>query len=228
MSEVQSHFDEEAGQYDFWKKRNWYYYETIKTIYRDRISADAAVLEVGCGTGDILATIPARRAVGIDISPEMIRIAETKHPNGEWHAVTTAGLHSIPSETFDVVFLSDVIEHLEDVPGTFRNLRCVCHSGTRLIINMANPLWEPLLMLLEKLGKKMPEGPHHRIPVAVLNRTLVENGFQFERRDHRLLLPAYIPIVSTLINAIGRLPLIRRLCLIEILEYRFAGQATNA
>jgi ubiquinone/menaquinone biosynthesis C-methylase UbiE len=223
MSEVQSHFDEEADQYDFWKKRNWYYYDTIKAIYRERIPADAAVLEVGCGTGDVLAAIPARRSVGIDISPEMIRIAAIKHPDLEWHAVTTAELNSIQSENFDLVFLSDVIEHLEDVPGTFRNLRCVCHSGTRLIINMANPLWEPLLMLLEKLGKKMPEGPHHRIPVAVLNKTLEENGFEFVRRDHELLCPAHIPVLTKVFNALGRLPLIRRLCLIEILEYRFAG-----
>jgi len=223
MSDVQSHFDAEADRYDHWKQRNWYYYDTIKQIYRQRITGDAVVLEVGCGTGDILAGIPARRAVGIDISAEMIRVAATKHPGLEWHAVTTAGLESVVTEPFDVVFLSDVIEHLEDVPGTFRDLRPFCRRDTRLLINMANPLWEPLLMFLEKLGKKMPEGPHYRISVSTLTRILADLGFEFARRDHELLFPAHIPGISALINKIGRLPLIRRFCLIEILEYRFAG-----
>ncbi|MDA1087066.1 MAG: class I SAM-dependent methyltransferase [Verrucomicrobia bacterium] len=224
MSDVQSHFDGEADRYDHWKQRNWYYYDTIKRIYRERIAKDDAVLEVGCGTGEILAGIQTGRAMGIDISPEMIRIAAAKHPQLEWHAATTAGLGTIVGEPFDVVFLSDVIEHIEDVPATFRDLRSVCRPGTRLLINMANPAWEPLLLVLEKLGKKMPEGPHHRISVGTLTRTLADLGFALERRDHELLFPAYIPVVSALVNAIGRLPLIRRLSLIEILEYRFSGE----
>lgn len=206
-------------RYDAWKERNSTYYRAIKKIYEERVTKDATVLEIGCGTGDILAHIAPQRGVGIDISPAMIERAKQKHPEYEWHALTVSELGSALRETFDVVFLSDVVEHLEDVEGTFRDLRPFCHASTRLIINMANPLWEPLLMLLERLHMKMPEGPHKRISVRALNRILEKHGFVLESRSWRLLCPMYIPFVSQLLDVLERLPLLRTLCLIEVLEY---------
>jgi ubiquinone/menaquinone biosynthesis C-methylase UbiE len=221
MSHVQEHFDREAERYDDWKKRNAYYYDTLKDLYRERIQSGASVLEVGCGTGDLLAHVNPSRGVGIDVSSAMIDIARRKHPDLEWHAVTTAELCSRVDETFDVVFLSDVVEHLENVPATFRDLRQYFTENTQLIVNMANPLWEPVLMVLEKLRLKMPEGPHKRISASKLNRILEEQGFALRDRTHALLCPAYIPVISMMSNACGRVPGIRRLCLIEMLEYRF-------
>jgi len=220
MSIVQQHFDKEAAQYDYWKKRNWYYYNAIKNIYEERIPANSSVLEIGCGTGDILAHVCQGRCVGIDISSEMIEIAKQKYSEFAWYACTVSDLYAYLDETFDVVFLSDVIEHLEDVDSTFRDCSRFCHNGTRLIINMANPLWEPILLILEKFKMKMPEGPHRRISVKTLSEILKRYGFHLQKRSFRLLFPKHIPLLSRFFNLIGRLPVIRRLCLIEILEYR--------
>ena len=220
MSLVQEHFDQEAARYDAWKRRNWYYYAAVKRIYQKRIPRASSVLEVGCGTGDVLAAIAPRRGVGIDISPAMIARAREKHPSLAWYACTTSELRNHLSETFDVIFLSDVIEHLEDVRGTFRDLRKFCNDRTRLLITMANPLWEPILLLLERLHMKMPEGPHERISVSALNILLLEEGFALTSHMRELLLPMYIPLLSAFANALGRLPLLRSLCLIEVLEYR--------
>lgn len=218
QSPVSLHFDEEAKRYDFWKKRNWYYYQTIKEMYGSLIKPEQTVLEVGCGTGDILAGLTARRRVGIDISPEMIGIAKKKYPSIEWHAGTTGQCEGLQGP-FDVVFLSDVIEHLEDVNGTFRDLRTFCHPSTTVLINMANPLWEPILMLLEKLHMKMPEGPHTRITTRQLTDILQKNGYVLISRKKCMLFPTFIPVLTPCIRFFERLPLINSLCLIELLQY---------
>lgn len=220
MSLVQKHFNEEAARYDLWKKRNAYYYSAIKNLYREKIPALSSVLEIGCGTGDILAEVQPRRGVGIDISPAMIERARQKFPNLKWYPLTVSELPTVLQEQFDVIFLSDVIEHLEDVDRTIRDLRKFCHKDTRLIINMANPLWEPLLMALEKLHLKMPEGPHTRISVRTLTRIAERQGFSLSQRSKRLLFPMYIPLLSQLMQVLERLPILRSLCLIEVLEYR--------
>lgn len=220
MSLVRAHFNAEAERYDFWKQRNWYYYDAIQSLYRERIPKGASVLEIGCGTGDVLASIAPRRGVGIDISPAMIAHAKRKHPSLTFYPLTVSELPSVLQETFDVIFLSDVIEHLEDVEGTIRDLKKFCHPHTQLIINMANPVWEPFLMLLEKLHLKMPEGPHHRISVRQLSALAQKHGFHLHARSKRLLFPMYVPFLSAFFRSIERLPLLRSLCLIEVLEYR--------
>ena len=44
------------------------------------IPADAAVLEVGCGEGDLLAALPNARRMGIDYLPEVVARARARHP----------------------------------------------------------------------------------------------------------------------------------------------------
>ena len=38
------------------------------------------VLEVGCGTGDLLAALKPKEGIGVDISPRLIEEARRKHP----------------------------------------------------------------------------------------------------------------------------------------------------
>jgi ubiquinone/menaquinone biosynthesis C-methylase UbiE len=223
MPTVQEHFDTEAQRYDSWKQRNDYYYATVKRIYLERIPPGASVLEVGCGTGDILSELPAGRAVGIDISAAMIAIAAAKHPGIRWYAATTSELHRHIHEAFDIIYLSDVIEHLDDVTATFRDLRRFTHPGTRLIVNMANPLWAPILYILEKLHMKMPEGPHHWTSAKRLTAILRECGFARKSLQRQLMFPTRLPVLSALCARLERLPLLNRLCLIQILEFTPAG-----
>ncbi len=214
---VSLHFDEEAQRYDTWKKRNGFYYETLKHFHTGNVRQGESVLELGCGTGDILGNIEAKRRIGTDISPGMIAVAKKKYPTMEWYAGV---IGTIPlRETFDVIILSDVIEHLEDVEGTFRDLKPLCHVGTRVVINMANPLWEPLLMVLEKLHMKMPEGPHHRISTKQLTAVLSRHGYILKKREHRMLFPMDVPLLTRFTQAIEKLPWMQRLCLIDILHY---------
>ena len=79
MKNAETHFDEIAREYDFWKNKNGYYYRNLIALYRSLIPSQSSVLEIGCGTGDILVQLEPREGKGIDLSHEMIVIAQKKH-----------------------------------------------------------------------------------------------------------------------------------------------------
>ena len=223
MSQIAGHFDKIAKEYDGYKKKNWYYYANLKKLYRDLIPPKSRILDIGCGTGDILVDLRPGYGLGIDISQEMIRVAQSKHkdkPNIKFLAGTVEQLISFfPPENFDYIYMADVIEHLEDVSSTVKSINRVAGFNTKVIISMANPLWEPILLILEKLKLKMTEGIHKRISLKELESLLVKNNFKILAKDYRLLLPASLPFLSDFVNKyFHRIPLLRSLGLIIFIK----------
>ncbi|MBI4847159.1 MAG: class I SAM-dependent methyltransferase [Nitrospirae bacterium] len=219
MSMISEHFDQIARDYDYYKKRNWYYYSNLKKLYKTLIPSGSRVLDIGCGTGDILIELDAAYGLGIDVSPEMINLAKSKYKdkNSLEFISGTVEEHGsfLLSRRFDHIFLSDVIEHLEYPQKTINALSQVLHPGAILIISMANPLWEPVLLLAEKLKLKMPEGPHYRISSKKLESFLLDNKLVIIQKGHRLILPVHIPFISDFFNRVFEaVPIFNRMGLI--------------
>lgn len=194
-SGVTRHFDSIAAEYDYWKGKNWYYYDGLKRLLRSKIPVSASVAEIGCGTGNLLASLDPLRGLGIDISPEMISIARKKHrakTHIEFLAADIADI-SLPLE-FESVFMVDVLEHLEDIDGFFGHLQRLMKPGSSLLITIANPFWEPVLLVAEKLGLKMPEGPHERLPLTATEAVFQRHGFCIKEKGSDLLCPVPIPL----------------------------------
>ena len=198
---VTEHFDRLAEDYDAWKEKASYYYDLLADIYRGIIPEGASVLEIGCGTGTLLARIRPSRGVGVDISPKMIAIAAAKYPRFRFLVSDASALRL--SETFDYVMIPDVIEHLADIPGTFHALLGVCHPATRVVLTCVNPLWAPVLHLAEQLKMKMPEGDHRWLPKREIVRIAGEQGFTLAAHRGRILLPKKIPFLSPLLNRLA-------------------------
>lgn len=116
------------------------YYRAIKDCeaeYDRQIverSRDACVLDFGCGTGEIgLRIAPvAKRLVGIDISEVAIETATREAErlglgNAEFYA-RDGHATGFPDETFDLVFGSSIIHHL-DVPRSLAEIRRILKPG---------------------------------------------------------------------------------------------------
>jgi len=214
-TKVEKHFDKIAKDYDFYKKKNSFYYDNLKKLLKDLIPPDSSVLEFGCGTGDLLVYLSPKKGVGYDISSEMIKIADSKHRLQKNIQFTYQPL-TLNNQLFlfDYIFMSDVIEHLQNPEQDFKNLSKLMDNKTKLIITMANPIWEPFLMMAEKFRLKMPEGPHNRMAFNDLRLMINDLGMRIIKHDYKLLVPVKIPIITNIINKILEAPL-KKLAFIE-------------
>lgn len=212
MSEIsESHFDSIAAEYDYWKQKNWYYYKNLIALYRAHIPKGSTVLEIGCGTGDVLAKLEPSRGHGIDISNEMISIAKKKHADNAALVFERADITEAEDQfSEDYIFLADVLEHVGHMPSFLSHLGRRVKPDATVVISVANPLWEPLLMLAEKLGMKMPEGPHERYSIRDTEQYMREAGFTIEKKAYSLLVPKPLPGADWLNARFSSIPLLRR------------------
>lgn len=161
QSAVASHFDSIASQYDKYKRKNPHYYSAIKNALRDLIPPGKRIFDFGCGTGEILAHLSPSFGVGYDISSKMVEIARKKFKTKKNLRFVTQ-LNAI-SGPFDFLLMIDVVEHLEDPQKAIRALTELMNNESLLVLSFVDSSWEPVLWIMEKLGLKMPEGPHQRV-----------------------------------------------------------------
>jgi SAM-dependent methyltransferase len=214
-------FDDLAPTQDSWKARNPTYHREVERLCRSLIPPGASVLEIGCGTGDLLHAVQPRRGLGIDISQRMIEVARRKYPDLEFAAGDVEALDVEADERFDCVVLSDLVGHLEDVWLAFRNLHKVCHPATRIVVTYYSHLWEPLLRLAERCGWKTPQLLQNWLPPQDLVNLAAVTGFEPLKQGYWLLCPVGVPVVAAVGNRfLAHLPGIRRLDLIHFLVAR--------
>lgn len=112
-----NHFDGQAAEYD--QRDTYYYSQNGKISCRDIAEQLRAIpyeflLDVGCGTGfliDLLTRQKAARYFGLDLSDEMIRVAQEKAIPGASFTVGSADHLPYPDESFDIVTCSQSFHH---------------------------------------------------------------------------------------------------------------------
>src|SRR5579871_195240 len=91
------------------------------------IPPESSVLEVGCGSGELLARIRSRRRVGIDLSPRQVEQARARAPDCEFHVQAAEDIHL--DERFDVIIISDTLNFAADVQKALENLHAISHPA---------------------------------------------------------------------------------------------------
>lgn len=195
-----------------------YYWNEITRYINYFSHEDISVLEVGCGTGDLLNGISAAKKTGIDFSPEMIRIAKEKYPHMHFSVMEAENIRL--EEKFDLVVLSNLIGYTDDVQQVFREVKKVSHEHTKVIVTYYNYLWEPLLKFSEFIGIKRKTPRQNWLTIADINNLLYVSGFDAYRNAKRMPCPVFIPVISWLFNKyLGKFGLFRWL---SINLYTFA------
>jgi SAM-dependent methyltransferase len=225
---LEQFFDEYACTVEVWHRRNAGYHAALTSLLRFYISENMSVLEVGSGTGDLLAATRPRRGVGVDISGAMVRLARKRHPTLEFCHM--AGEHlDLKGEKFDYVFLSDLTSFLFDIRLVFERLREVCHRETRIILHWYSRAWQPVLSAAEKLGFKYPQPLVNWTTVEDISNLLHLADFDIVHRRKHLLLPKQFPIATHIANRyLAHLPVLRHLCLTNWVVARPINLSVNA
>ena len=214
--QIRTQFDALADSRDRWIARNSAYYSDDRKYTRFLVPEGARILEIGCGTGDLLARLKPSYGVGIDCSEKMIDVARRNHP--DLHFITgdiedPAALDDLKAD-FDYIVLSDTIGYFDDIQSVFNQLRAYCTPETRLIVAYYSHLWEPVLWVAELLHKKMPQPDVNFLSSTDITNMLYLTGFEVVRTEWRQLIPMGLFGLGGLVNRfIGTLPIIRRLCL---------------
>ncbi len=142
------------------------------------------LLDIGCSTGLFLR---AARAIGwtgqgLEYSPDSSRIAREQHQLDVKTGELQVGTY--PSESFDVVTMWDVIEHVPDPYETLVQIRRILAADGQVVLKTPNAdgLYPRLsLRLAERLGfwgHAEPPGHLYQFSVASLSRVAERAGFR--------------------------------------------------
>jgi SAM-dependent methyltransferase len=215
--------DRLAGERDKWIKKNSFFYKSDQSYMRFLIKKKSRVLELGCGTGQLLNAVEPSYGLGVDLSKNMVDVAKKNYQNLNFLQGDMEDLEFILSikETFDYIIISDTLGFLDDCQEAFEKLHSLCTKNTRLIISYYSWRWEPILSLGEKIGLKMPSVEMNWLSTEDTMGFLQLADFETVKREWRQLVPRSLFGLGSLINRfIGTLPLIRRLSLRNYLVAR--------
>ena len=176
-----------------WVEQNRYYAEELCRLIGTMVLPGSRVLEVGCGLGDLLDSLPGVTGQGVDISPRMIELARERHPRLDL-SVCDVERDPLPEGPFDAIIFSDVVGHLDDIERALSRVRPLLAPGGRIIVTYYNFVWEPVLKVAERLGRKTPWPDQNWLSMDDIENLLYLSGYQVVRRGTDILLPANVPV----------------------------------
>ncbi len=183
-----AHWNAIAQKRDQWRGMGRWYHRRLTEIYRYLINPNQRVLEIGCGTGSLLASLQPAQGVGVDFSPEMIARAKKNHPECEFHLADAHDLSSLNGE-FDIIILSDTVNDLWDVQRALEEAHRLCAPHTRLILNFYSHLWQLPLNLAQRLNLAAPMLRQNWLTREDIDNMLRLAGFESIRASQEVLFP---------------------------------------
>jgi ubiquinone/menaquinone biosynthesis C-methylase UbiE len=105
-------------------------------FFVDRVRAGETVLDVGCGKAELAHDLAIRanaRVTGIDLNREALAFARDRFASDGLELVEADARTWDPGRSFDVLVLSNVLEHIEDRVGLLRRLASVARPKRFLI-----------------------------------------------------------------------------------------------
>lgn len=128
----------------------------------------------------------------------------------------------------DYVLLNGNLHYERDIQSYLDRVQKALNSDARLIIIYYSSLWRPLLSAATRLGvrKKAPEW--NWLSHTDVANFLYLGEFETVQVQPKVLLPLYVPFLSTLVNRyLAPLPLLSKLCLVNIRVARPLGRSSS-
>lgn len=176
-------------------------------FFVDRLHPGDAVLDVGCGKGELaydLATRGGAQVTGVDWNPASLSFARTRFRAPGLEFVESDIFAWEPSHPFDVVVLSNVLEHLSDRVGLLRRL--VARTTPReVLIRVPSAERDWTVPLRRELGLAYFSDPTHETEytVELLRDELFAAGLRVQELVQRWgeLWAVAAPEAAAIVNA---------------------------
>ncbi len=201
---------------------NHYRCGRLTRLLRQIVEPGKRVLELRCRAGHLLAGMDAAHGVGVDVSHELVTMAQQNYPHLSFVRSDTEALDL--GGPFDYIILSQVFD-TPDILKAFESVRRHCTTDTRLIVINYNPLWQPILELASKIGLCPPFEQPSWVDEYDLRKFMDLAGFRALRTYRILLLPQKFWLLSSFCNDfLARLPGLRKLCMTQVMVARLQPQ----
>ena len=181
-------WDHIAQKRDTWRGLGRWYHRRLNEIYKFLVAPNQRILEIGCGKGELLASLNPSHGVGVDFSGEMIARAKKNFPHLEFHQLDAHDLAALEGE-FDIIIFSDTINDLWDVQRTLEQVKRLCTPHTRLILNFYSHLWQFPLNLAQSLNLASPLLDQNWLTPEDMKNLLQLAGYETIRSTSEILWP---------------------------------------
>jgi len=168
------------------------YYRRLFAIYGQLIPPGLRVLEVGSGSGDLLAALRPSVGLGADFSPQMVAQARERHPGLQFIVADAHRLVGIEGP-FDAIVLSDLLNDVWDVQAVLGELQALCTNTTRLVLNVYSHVWEVPLRIAAACGLARTKLQQNWLTVEDISNLLGLSGFELVSHREEILFPVPIP-----------------------------------
>ncbi len=189
------------------------------------------ILELGCGTGHVLAGLRPSHGVGVDFSAGMIEQAQKTYPQLKFICGDIEDpclINSLPGP-FDVILIIDTLGVLDDCQAAFERLTPICTRQTRLVVAYFSHLWQPVLKIAEWLRWRMPQPPQNAFSPIDVNSLIGLADFEAVKTDIRMLSPVWLLGFGRILNRFfAPWPIIRGLCLRHYTVCRLLGRCDDS
>jgi SAM-dependent methyltransferase len=150
--------------------------EPLRTLVA---AGPGALLDVGCGRGDLAAAFTRRgwRASGIEPSPEACAVARSQGVDA--HAGTLESVE-LPGDAFDAVVMRHSLEHVPDPLGALAKVFGLLRPGGQLAVSVPNfDSWERRRFGAAWFHLDLPRHRTHFVPGS-LRQALEKTGFDVQ------------------------------------------------
>jgi SAM-dependent methyltransferase len=174
------------------------YQRRLADVYGLAIPPGQRVLEIGCGTGDLLASLKPSFGVGVDFTHAALRTARQRHPHLSF---VEADAHSLPLRAeLDFIVLSDLVNDLWDVQRVLEGLASLVGPRTRVVLNFFSHLWEVPLRAAAHLGAAQSTLRQNWLTSEDVENLLRLANLEVVKHWEEVLLPLDIPLITPFFN----------------------------
>jgi len=154
-------------------------FELRRAFLLEHVRRGDHALDLGCGAGEFTAALDEAGAqpVGVDVAEAALARARARHPQLDFRLVPVEGPLPFADNAFDLVWASEVIEHVADTARWLSEARRVLAPGGRMLLSTpAHGRLRVALGGIERFSE--PLGDHLHLYTARSLRTLLsEFGF---------------------------------------------------
>jgi 2-polyprenyl-3-methyl-5-hydroxy-6-metoxy-1,4-benzoquinol methylase len=156
---------------------NWLFWQRLPTAmsFIEKNAPYQNVLDFGCGSGVMLPFLAQQgaqiTAIDIDLLPlECVKKHIPLPRNVQILDANQTALSQLRPNSFDLINALDVLEHVDDLPGTLRDLLNLLKPGGRLVVS--GPTENRFYQIGRKLAGPEYSGDYHKRSIVDIRREL--------------------------------------------------------